>query len=179
MAQPDYDIFPPFALALEPSAPDVMKRARRDPGVAADFPFRRSDRLARAVAHHGSLSVAFAVGMHWHGIEGEGLRQSTTMAFMTLAMAQVFHAFMLVRNAVRRFQIGLFTNAGSGPAIGICLILQVAAVYLPILQEPPYRTPKLADWARDRSLFADAVAVVEVVEVIQRVATLNKESPIG
>ena len=51
------DIFPAFALALEPSSPDVMKRPPRDPQESLlTRPFRRPDRSGKGCCSPGSLS---------------------------------------------------------------------------------------------------------------------------
>ena len=166
------DIFPAFALALEPSAPDAMKRPPRDPQESLLTP-----RFVGLIVWQGALLTgvtlfAFGVGMHWHGTEGEGLRQATTMAFMTLAVAQVFHAFNVRSQKRSAFTDRLFTNGWLWAAVGICLILQAAAVYVPLLQEV-LRTvpPTLLDWGVIVACSLMPVAVVEFVKVIQRVAT--------
>ena len=104
------DVFPALALALEPSAPDVMKRPPRDPKES--LLTRGSSWLIvwQGLLLAGVTLLAFVVGMHWHGTEGEGLRQATTMAFMTLALAQVFHAFNARSQARSAFTSRLFTN---------------------------------------------------------------------
>ena len=76
----------------------------------------------------GVTLTAFFVGMRWYGTEGDGLRHATTMGFMTLALAQIFHAF----NARSRRQSAFaqpFTNAWLWAAVLACLVLQLAAVY--------------------------------------------------
>ena len=83
------DVFPAMALALEPSAPDMMKRPPRDPAEQLLNP-----RFVGLIAWQGLLLaaatlVAFRVGLSRHGTEGAGLRRAETMAFMTLALAQV------------------------------------------------------------------------------------------
>ncbi len=151
------DIFPAFALALEPSAPDVMKRPPRDPQESL-----LTLRFVGLIAWQGLLLtgvtlLAFGVGMRWHGTEGEGLRQATTMAFMTLALAQVFHAFNARSQRRSAFTSRLFTNGWLWAAVVICLILQVAAVYLPLLQQVLHTVPPTGlGLGSDRSLFSDA-----------------------
>ncbi len=165
------DIFPAFALALEPSAPDVMKRPPRDPQEPL-----LTLRFVGLIVWQGLLLagvtlIAFAVGMHWHGTEGEGLRQATTMAFMTLALAQVFHAFNARSQRRSAFTRRLFTNGWLWAAVGICLILQAAAVYLPLLQKVLHTVPpSVSDWGVIAVCSLMPVAVVEFVKVIQRVA---------
>jgi len=172
------DIFPAFALALEPSAPDVMKRAPRDPQESL-----LTLRFVGLIVWQGLLLTgvtlfAFGVGMQWHGTEGEGLRQATTMAFMTLALAQVFHAFNARSQRRSAFTSRLFTNGWLWTAVGICLILQAAAVYVPLLQKVLHTTPPaLSDWGVIAACSLMPVAVVELVKVIQRVAVRKPGSP--
>ena len=165
------DIFPAFALALEPSAPDAMKRPPRDPQESLLTP-----RFVGLIVWQGALLTgvalfAFGVGMHWHGTEGDGLRQATTMAFMTLAVAQVLHAFNARSQKRSAFTTRLFTNAWLWAAVGMCLILQAAAVYVPLLQKVLNTVPPTAsDWGVIAACSLMPVVVVEFVKVIQRVA---------
>jgi len=169
------DIFPAFALALEPSAPDVMKRPPRDPKESL-----LTLRFVGLIAWQGLLLagvtlLAFAIGMNWHGIEGEGLRQATTMAFMTLALTQVFHAFNARSQVRSAFTSRLFTNSWLWAAVVMCLILQAAAVYLPLLQQVLHTVPPaVSDWGVIGACSLMPVAVVEFVKVIQRIAARNR-----
>ena len=81
----------------------------------------------------GVTLTAFFVGMRWHGAEGEGLRRAITMGFMTLALAQTFHAFN-ARSRRRSAFARPFTNAWLLGAVLACVILQLVAVYWPVLQ---------------------------------------------
>ena len=165
------DIFPAFALALEPSAPDVMKRPPRDPEESL-LPPRFLGLIAwQGVLLAGVTLLAFFVGMRWYGTEGEGLRSATTMAFMTLALAQVFHSFNARSQKRSVFTGRLFTNLWLWAAVGVCLILQVAAVSVPVLQQVLHTVPPTAsDWGVIAACSLTPVAVVELVKVVQRVA---------
>ena len=170
------DIFPAFALALEPSAPDVMQRPPRDQQESL-----LTLRFVGLIIWQGLLLtgvtlLAFGVGMYWHGTEGEGLRQATTMAFMTLALAQVFHAFNARSQRRSAFTGRLFTNGWLWAAVGICLVLQAAAVYLPLLQKVLHTSPpSISDWWVIAACSLLPVAVVELVKLVQRVAVRNLE----
>jgi Ca2+-transporting ATPase len=165
------DIFPAFALALEPSAPDMMKRPPRHPKEPL-----LTLRFVSMIVWQGLLIavatlLAFGVAMRWHGTEGVGLRQATTMAFMTLALAQVFHVFNARSQKRSVFTKRLFTNLWLWAAVALCLILQVAAVYLPLLQKVLHSMPPtVSDWGVIAACSLMPVAVVEFVKVIQRVA---------
>ena len=166
------DIFPAFALALEPSAPNVMKRPPRDPKEPL-LPLR----FIVLIVWQGLLLtsvtlVAFSIGMHWHGDDGDGLRRATTMAFMTIALSQVFHVFNARSQTRSAFTDRLFTNAWLWGAVGMCLALQAAAVYVPILQRV-LRTvpPTLPEWGVIAICSLLPVVVVELVKFAQRIAT--------
>jgi P-type Ca2+ transporter type 2C len=172
------DIFPAFALALEPSGPDVMKRPPRDPQESLLTPGFVGMIVWQGALLTGVTLAAFGVGMQWHGIEAEGLRQATTMAFMTLAVAQVFHAFNARSQRGSMFTTRLFSNRWLWAAVGVCLILQAAAVYVPlfrrVLQTAP---PTLSDWAVIAACSLLPVAVIECVKAVQRVAGGARTSP--
>ncbi len=169
------DIFPAFALALEPSAPDAMKRTPRDPNEPL-----LTRNFIGLIAWQGLLLagvtlLAFGIGMHWNGTEGEGLRRATTMAFMTLALAQVFHAFD-ARSQIRSiFTKRLFTNVWLWTAVAICLILQAAAVYLPLFQKVLHTVPPTTlEWGVIAGCSLLPVAVVELVKLIRRFTIPNE-----
>lgn len=170
------DIFPAFALALEPSAPDVMKRPPRDPKESL-LPLRFIGLIVWQGLLLTSVTLfAFGIGMHWHGDEGDGLRRATTMAFMTLALSQVFHVFNARSQTRSAFTDRFFTNGWLWGAVGICLVLQAAAVYLPLLQNVLHTVPPTtSEWGVIAGCSLLPLAVVELVKVIQRIATRNPQ----
>lgn len=163
------DIFPAFALALEPSAPDVMKRPPRDPKEPL-LPMRFVGLIVwQGMLLTGVTLFAFFIGMRRYGVEAEGLRQATTMAFMTLALSQVFHAFNARSQRRSAFTNRLFTNIWLWAAVVTCLLLQAAAVYLPFLQRVLHTVaPTAWDWGVIATCSLVPVAVVELVKLIQR-----------
>ena len=170
------DIFPAFALALEPSTPGVMKRSPRDPQEPL---LTRS--FVGLIAWQGLLLagvtlLAFGIGIQWHGTEGEGLRRATTMGFMTLALAQVFHAFDARSQNRSIFTSRLFTNGWLWGAVAICLLLQAAAVYLPLLQKVLHTVPPTTlEWGVIAGCSLLPVVVVELVKLMKR-AFFRKDS---
>jgi Ca2+-transporting ATPase len=164
------DIFPAFALALEPSAPDVMKRPPRNPQESL-----LTLRFVGLIVWQGLLLtgvtlLSFGIGMNWHGSTAEGLRRATTIAFMTLALGQVFHAFNARSQSRSAFTDRLFTNGWLWAAVVMCLILQAAAVYLPLLQKVLHTVPPTAsDWGLIAACSLLPLAVVELVKAIQRI----------
>jgi Ca2+-transporting ATPase len=163
------DVFPALALAMEPSAPEVMTRPPRssnEPLIGLAF--------IGLIAWQGLLLaavtlVAFAVGLHWYGTIGEGLRRTTTMAFMTLSLSQVFHTFNARSQRRSAFTVRLFSNRWLWLAIMTCLVLQSAAVYVPFLRQVLFTVrPELSEWGVIATCSLLPVAIIELVKAVQR-----------
>jgi Ca2+-transporting ATPase len=170
------DIFPAFALALEPSDIGMMQRPPRDPHEALLAP-----RFVVRVVWQGVLLTtvtltAFAVGMDWYGRDGDGLRRATTMAFMTLAVAQILHAFN-VRSEQRSAFSGFLRNRWLWSAVALCLALQAAAVSVPLLRLL-LRTvsPTFREWGVIAACSLSPLVVVELVKFGQRVSGRRAEA---
>jgi len=169
------DIFPALALALEPSAPDVMRRQPRDPKEPL-----MTLRFGWLIAWQGVLLaactlVAFRVGLGWYGAAGDGLRHAVTIAFMTLALAQIFHAFNARSRTRSAFSAGLFSNRWLWGAVVVCLLLQAAAIYAPFLSAVLRTVPlTAADWGLIVASALAPVAVVEAVKAVQRMVAANE-----
>ncbi len=165
------DAFPAMALALEPSDPEAMARPPRDhrePLVTRRF---LGVIAWQAALLAGAALAAFAVGLRWHGSEGEGLRHATTLTFTALAFALIFHAFSARSRRRSAFTARLFTNGWLWAAAAVSLLLQVAAVYLPPLQGVLHTVPlAAADWAVVLACALAPVAVVEAVKLARRAA---------
>jgi P-type Ca2+ transporter type 2C len=117
----------------------------------------------------GVTLAAFAVGMAWYGVEGTGLRHAVTISFMTLALAQTFHAFNARSQMDSAFNKRLFTNKWLWGAVALCVMLQLAAVYVPFLQTILRTVPlSLSDWGLVLSFSLLPIVVVEFVKVVHR-----------
>jgi len=167
------DIFPALALALEPSAPDVMRRPPRDPKEPLMTP-----RFGWLIAWQGVLLAActlaaFQVGLRWYGATGDGLRHAVTIAFMTLALAQIFHTFNARSQTRSAFSARLFSNVWLWGAVAASLLLQAAAIYVPFLRDVLRTVPlTAADWGLIAVSALAPVAVVETVKAVQRATSL-------
>ncbi len=170
------DVFPALALALEPSAPGIMKTPPRDPKeplIAGSLVWVIT---WQGVMLAGLTLAAFVIGMRWHGTTGEGLRLATTMAFMTLALIQIVHAFN-VRAERRSAFSQLFSNGWLWSAVVLCLALQAAAVYLPVLQRVLHTSvPSAADWGVILGLSLAPIPIVEAVKAVSRWRASGKEA---
>jgi Ca2+-transporting ATPase len=163
------DVFPALALALEPSSPDVMTQPPRDPREPL-----MTARFIWLITWQGLLLTAvtlcaFWIGLQWYGKEGHGLRYAETLAFMTLALTQVLHAFNARSPRRSAFTARLFTNGWLWAATVTCLMLQIAAAYVPVLQTVLQTIPlTTADWAVVLTFSIIPVAAVEAVKFGQR-----------
>ncbi|RLS43442.1 MAG: hypothetical protein DWH84_05860 [Planctomycetota bacterium] len=166
------DIFPAFALALEPSAPDMMNRPPRAPQESLLTPRFVGLIVWQGLLLAGVTLVAFAIGLDWHGTGSEGLRRATTMAFMTLALTQVFHVFNARSQNRSALTSRLWTNGWLWGAVATCLVLQIAAVTVPLLQRVLHTVvPTASEWGVIAGCSLLPVVVVEFVKLIQRAVT--------
>jgi P-type Ca2+ transporter type 2C len=118
------DTFPALALALEPGDADVMTRAPRDPAEAL-----LSRRFIWSVAFYGALiTIATLSAYAWY-LDGPAGR-AQTIAFMTLALAQLFH----LGNARSDEPLVSWTRAFANPyalgALALSIGLQLLTAYL-------------------------------------------------
>ncbi|MFO0950550.1 MAG: cation-translocating P-type ATPase [Isosphaeraceae bacterium] len=163
------DVFPALALALEPSAPGMMKRPPRDPGENLLNP-----RFLRLIFWHGlvvagATLAAFVTGLRWHGNEGDGLRRAMTLAFMTLALAQVAHAFNARSQRRSALADRPFSNGWLWAAVLACVALQALAVSLPLLREVLQTVPPTpAEWGLIAACSLAPLALEEAAKALRR-----------
>ena len=90
---------------------------------------------------------------------------------MTLALVQVFHAFNARSRRRSALDARLFTNGWLWAAVVACVVLQLAAVYWPLLRRVLHTVPLAAvDWALITACAFAPVVVVELVKLIGRAA---------
>jgi Ca2+-transporting ATPase len=116
------DTFPALALGMEPAPPDIMRRPPRDAresflhGMTANLAFFGT------VMSVATLLIYF-MSLSWYGDP----QVSTTMAFLTLGLTQLFHAFN-VRSASGSIARGFFRNKWMFRAFFLSALLQIIVV---------------------------------------------------
>ena len=118
------DTFPALALATEPGDPDVMRRPPRDPEEAI-----LSRRFLGSILAFGVLiTISTLAAFVWS--LGRAPNHAPTVAFMTLALAQITH----LGNARSRGPVLRLERALANPyalaGAGVALLLQLAAAVI-------------------------------------------------
>ena len=124
---------PALALAMEPTTWDVMDRPPIDPkkGILTKK-IVMSVVLLGVFMCIGTLYVFFGA-MHRFG--EDSIEKARTMAFTIFVMFQLFNVFNCRSDEKSIFSIGLFKNRYILWAVGLCLGLQIAVVYVPFMQD--------------------------------------------
>ena len=102
-------------------------------------------------------------------IEGSGtMRYAQTMAFTTLMLFQLFNVFNARSDERSAFE-GLFQNHWLWAAIGLSLLLQVAVIYVPFLQQA-FSTVSLSrgDWLLCAAVASSVLWLRELSKVVTR-----------
>lgn len=148
------DTFPALALAIEPGDPDVMRRPPRDPHEA----MLSRTFLRRVTGYALSIAVVSLIALWWAVAHAPAAM--TTMVFMTLACAQIFH----LGNARSSGPVLALSAATANPvaiaAVLLSLGLQVAAISI----------APLADLLRLTPLAWREWAIVAVLSLVPAVA---------
>jgi Ca2+-transporting ATPase len=112
-------------------------------------------------------------------IEGSGsMAYAQTMAFTTLMMFQLFNVFN-ARSDLQSAFVHLFSNRWLWLAVGISLVLHVAVIYLPLLQQAFSTVPLSAgDWLRCAVVASTVLWLKEIWKVIAR-ANVTATKPPG
>jgi Ca2+-transporting ATPase len=137
------DTFPALALAVEPAEPGTMRRPPRDPRGPI-----LSAAALRSVVGYAVLIALVSLAAYWWGRDADGATLGTTMAFMTLAFAQIFHLGNARREGpVLRPSVAL-RNRVALAAAALAAGLQLLAVLAPPLARVLRLTPLgVREWA--------------------------------
>ena len=124
------DSLPALALGMEPVEEGVMDRPPRGKGEPL-FSRAFSLRLAWQGAMVGGLTLlAYALGAYWAGSRAA----ANTMAFATLTLSQLFHAFDVRSEETGLLRLGILSNPAMNRAFLAGMALQLAVLLVPPLQ---------------------------------------------
>ena len=135
------DTFPALALAMEPGDPSVMRRGPQRPDTAI-----LSRRFVSSISFYGVVIAAAALGAFVWALQ-QSPAHATTIAFMTLALAQIFHLVTARGISSTRETVPSPSNPYALGAAGFSIGLQLVAVYWqPVATVLQLARPGVNDW---------------------------------
>ena len=169
------DTFPALALGVEKAEPNVMKRKPRDP-KSGIF----SGGLGIDVLYQGILLAALTLGSYFLGRyllapTGSNVAEhGTTMAFLTLSMAEIFHSFNM-----RSQRDSVFKMKGHNVVLWIAavgsLLLTTAVCEIPFLANAfGFEHVGFVEYAVAVGMGLLVIPVVELVKWVQRACKKKK-----
>ncbi len=172
------DCLPALALGLEKGEKDIMKRQPRNSkdgifagGMGFDCVYQGLMVTALTLLAYffgtNQLGVTLA-----HGSEELIHQNGMTMAFLTLAMAEIFHSFNMRSRRQTIAKMGSVNWYLVG-AMVLSLVLSTVVIYIPFLAEAfDFAHISLTEYAISLALAVCVIPIVEIVKAIQR--KLNK-----
>jgi Ca2+-transporting ATPase len=125
---------PALALGVDPPDMGIMDGPPRSRGEGVITPRMWAGILFVGLVMAAGTLLVFDAALPGGLIGGHGsVAYGQTMAFTTLTMFQLFNTFN-ARSDDRSAFVGLFTNRWLWAALALSLCLQIAVVYVPILQ---------------------------------------------
>jgi len=138
------DVFPAFALAAGKGDPNILKRAPRPPSELLI-----GNRQWAVIIRHGLTITAVALASLVVAVRGFGLsaHDATTISFLTIALAQLFHVFNMRNANAALFDNDVTRNPWVWASLVLCIALLLMAVYVPpIAAVLQLKAPTLAAW---------------------------------
>lgn len=138
------DVFPALALGMGEGDQKLMQQPPRDPKESI---LTRAHWLA--IGGYGLLIAAtlgggFALALLWLGMEQP---RAVTISFISLGLMRLWHVFNMRNNSSGIFRNEITRNRYVWGALGLCTLLLLAAVYLPVLSNALGTVaPRLSDW---------------------------------
>lgn len=156
------DGMPALALAVDPKAPDLMKRPPR----RSDARLLDNGRLL-AIGGEGVLLAVIALGSFSYSlfVLHQALDQARTVVFTVMVAAQLVHAFNCRSERLSLFQLGVGTNYTLVWALLLSLVVQVAVLTLPAA-EPVFKVAPLPleDWVLMGSMSVLPFVIMEWIK---------------
>ena len=166
------DTFPALALGMEQGEDDLMRRAPRDSkegifahGMGADI-FLHGFYIAIITLLSYFLGHYIETGVwDWSIESADGM----TMAFLTMSMMEIFHAFNVRLQRKSIFSTGR-QNVWLWGAMAISLLLTAAVIYIPFLKNAfEFEAISAAEYAIAMALALSVIPFVELSKAIRRI----------
>ncbi|OQW33182.1 MAG: HAD family hydrolase [Nitrospira sp. SG-bin1] len=160
------DGFPAIALAVDPKAPDLMRRPPRQTQAR----LLDGGRLWTIAAEGLMLAVIALIAFSYSlFVWQQPIDQARTVTFTVMVAAQLVHAFNCRSDRWSLFQVGVTTNHALIWAVATSLLLQVGILTIPVM-EPIFKVAPLPieDWELMAAMALSPLAVVEGVKWLRR-----------
>lgn len=172
------DCLPALALGLEKGERDIMKRAPRNSKEGIFAGGMGFDCVYQGIMVTALTLLAYFFGTNQLGIQlahgdAELIHQNgMTMAFLTLAMAEIFHSFNMRSRRQTIAKMGSVNWYLVG-AMVLSLVLSTVVIYIPVLADAfDFAHISLMEYGISLALAVLVIPIVEIVKAIQR--KLNK-----
>lgn len=168
------DCFPALALGMEKGERDIMKR---NPRNSKDGIFAGG--MGFDVVYQGLMVTLVTLLAYFFGTNQLGVtlahgtpevihQNGMTMAFLTLAMAEIFHSFNMRSRRQSIAKMGSINWYLVG-AMVLSLVLSTAVIYIPFLADAfDFAHISLIEYGISLALSICVIPIVEIVKAIQR-----------
>ena len=157
------DCFPALALGMEKAEPNIMRRKPRN-AKAGIF----ADGMGFDIGYQGALVTALVLVSYFIGDNMGGAEHGTTMAFLTMSLAEIFHSFNMRSQRQSIFKLGsqnkFLLLAGIGSFLATVLVCEIqfladAFGFVPV---------GIEEFVIAIALGVCVIPVVELVKFVQR-----------
>ncbi|MEO5655146.1 MAG: cation-transporting P-type ATPase, partial [Nitrosospira sp.] len=162
---------PALALGVDPADDGVMRKMPRLKGEGVITSRMWFGILFTGIVMAIGTLLVLDASLPGGYVEGSGsMRYAQTMAFTTLVMFSLFTVFNARSDEQSAF-VGLFSNKWLWAAVMLALVLQVAVIYIPVLQQA-FSTVSLSfdDWLLCTAVASSVLWLRELGKLILRIA---------
>ncbi|GAA3010836.1 cation-translocating P-type ATPase [Tetragenococcus solitarius] len=165
------DTFPAIALGMEPAERNLMQHKPR--GKKSNF---FSGGVMSSIVYQGIVEAASVLFVYWSAIQwpvhatyNAIHEDALTMAFATLGLMQLFHAFNVKSIHQSLFKVGPFRNRSFNWAILLSFVMMMIIIIVPGLNDI-FRVAHLDmyQWGIVLGTSFAIIPIVEIVKVVQR-----------
>jgi Ca2+-transporting ATPase len=164
------DTFPALALAVEPAELETMQRPPRSPHEAI-----LSRSFLSWIGGYASLITTATLAAYWLTLHSATPERARTVAFMTLAFAQAIHLANARSGTFTTDPRRIGTNRWALAALGLVILLQLLALYVPLIATVLGIAPMpAADWAIVLPFSLVPIAAGLLIGVVRRSRRASK-----
>ena len=167
------DVFPAIALGLEEAEADIMNHPPR--GKSSNF---LSNGVLPSIFYQGFFEGGITLFVFWYAthIANWGNPVGETMAFATLGLIQLFHAFNVKSVYKSLGQVGAFKNKMFNYAILVSAVMLLSVMVIPGLTTVfDVATLTAEQWLFVVGAAFSIVPIVEIAKAIMRAMGMDKD----